>query len=210
MKTKIIGVSGRARAGKDTFANELQHQIIDQFPNFVVKRYAFADEIKRELTELMGVHFGVNFADLDGEEKEIYRPLLIGYGTVMRNKTECRHWWQVLEEQIERDNPDYAIISDVRFATNPNDEVTWIKKSGGKLVHICRYNSVKKVDGSGGEIRLPIEFGSEDEKANESALYEAADFCVNWKTEPEKDKLKEITTKKCNEFIFENINYFVK
>lgn len=203
MKTKIIGVSGRARAGKDFFSNSLRDLLQEECPNLKVGRYSLANEIRRDLDEFLVPKFGFSLFENPNTDKEIYRPLLIGYGTMMRNKTDNKHWWQTLEKQIVNDGPDVAIISDIRFAQNDNDEVSWVQRNNGKLVHIKRFSV-----NNGRKKYLP--FASDDEKKNEPLLLKAADYLINWETEEDDEKLQSLCQQEAMNFYHENINTFLK
>ena len=67
---RIIGVSGVAGVGKDTFF-QLLSEIIP------CKRYALADELKKEVRQWTKLHYGIDSFDCTIEEKNLIRPFLV-------------------------------------------------------------------------------------------------------------------------------------
>jgi hypothetical protein len=136
-KPYLIGISGRARSGKDTLAwllvDALRPLGID------ARRYGWADALKA----VCRVEYGMVFKDA---------PLLQRVGVDYRNgcRANCSEvpvyegahghyptpdiWVNTLLDTIAEDAPDIAIISDTRF---PN-ELAAIKAAGGMTVRIER------------------------------------------------------------------------
>lgn len=128
-----------------------------------IRRYAFADALRQEVNQaylsaggwrqLFGTwefmqHNG-NFVELpewvrqgyeeDPEINEQYpfgkqRTLLQWWGTEYRRSVEENYWVRQLAEQIEKEKPAYALITDCRF---PN-EFAWVQSVGGKTVRVDR------------------------------------------------------------------------
>ena len=68
----IIGISGVARSGKDTLANNFVK--IFKHLGIKAKRYAFADELKREVKPFLKKHSGLDSFTQDDEVKKMIRP----------------------------------------------------------------------------------------------------------------------------------------
>jgi hypothetical protein len=98
----IIGVSGNARAGKDTFCN-----LYKENKDKNTKRVAFADAIKEELKNLLLTNFNINPLNCSDEEKEIIRPLLVSYGTDVARKLNKNHWIDKIKDQLILNEQDY-------------------------------------------------------------------------------------------------------
>lgn len=91
---KIIGVCGTKCVGKDTF-----YKLLDKkYPNKFV-RFAFADELKNDLFELVRDQWGLDVKNLSGNKKESIRPLLIGYGCSWRN-IDPLHWVKEINKKL--------------------------------------------------------------------------------------------------------------
>lgn len=129
---KIIGLTGVARSGKDTFFECLK----SNFSNLRFSRIAFADELKHECNDFLMKNTGISAFTEDPEEKEIIRPFLVTYGTHVRRRLNQNCWIDKIEPKMIKDrlNTDIFVITDVRF---PN-ELTWIKSRGGSVIHIQR------------------------------------------------------------------------
>jgi hypothetical protein len=130
-KTLIIGISGKARAGKDTLAAAL--------PGFV--KGSFAAELKSRVMR----DFNLTDAHMNGALKEVRlaelagcssRQLLIDYGNLFRKYNE-NYWVDFLMEKIEAEMPPRVAITDVRY---PN-EAERIKAAGGIMVRLERHTS---------------------------------------------------------------------
>lgn len=132
--TRIIGITGFARAGKTTFAKYLQKRMSKQYPTKIHKIYAFANALKEEANAKCQQLHGISAFTENWEEKKLVRPLLVEIG-LRERKTDPEHWIKVLDKVIQRDNPDTAIVSDVRFL----NEAKWlIKTYEGRLIEIRR------------------------------------------------------------------------
>lgn len=216
-KTKLIGVSGKARVGKDSFSNALVKTIQENYPSVTTKRFAFADELKRELAPFFMEQFGVDVFNLPDETKEIYRPMLIAHGQIRRALTKNKYWVDKLQETISREQPDFAVISDLRYIVGENSEFDWIKQNNGLVVHVERYEyeRVLKKETHGnekGKISLRKKFfppASNDEKENDPRLKKAADYNVSWETSG-KEYIEKDAREKSLDFYLKNINFFLK
>lgn len=135
---KIIGMSGYARSGKDTFAAALIE--------LGWKRYALADSLKRAALALDPIviteqgptrlSFLVDNRGWEqAKENADVRQLLQRLGTeVGRTYFGENAWIDVLDRQIADEDPERVVVTDVRF---PN-EVEWLRANGGVLIRIER------------------------------------------------------------------------
>jgi hypothetical protein len=105
----IIGISGKKRAGKDTFFN-VAHKILNG--KYPVKRYAFADNVKKFAVK----YLNVPTADIKNEEN---RFILQGIGQMLREEVSKDFWVNSLFAEIYKSrqlNPsEISIITDVRY-----------------------------------------------------------------------------------------------
>jgi len=127
----IIGVAGKARSGKDTFAEHMKLK-------YDYTQLAFADPLKEACAKVIDVPVE-NFYDAD--KKEIVddfwgispREMAQKFGTEsMRHVFFDDFWIRLMEKQLNKYND--VVISDVRF----ENEASWIREQGGIVVHIQR------------------------------------------------------------------------
>lgn len=158
----IFGFGYKARSGKDTAVKN----IVDAFKDRVdVRRYAFADELKREFVEaakeaggtwelfnqMKVTHKLPDWVQYDfaapkddpicGEYGK-HRTLLQWWGTEYRRKQDPMYWVRKLGLTLEKEAPAFALISDMRF---PN-EGAFIKLFGGYTVKVTRTGLVQESD----------------------------------------------------------------
>ena len=120
----ILGITGKMRAGKSTFAT-LMHDLLPS------DRASLASPIKRLACEVAG------HSASDPDRKETVRPLLQAIGEVCKQLHGQDYWLRILasvwEDQIKA--PDrWVIIDDVRSITEAN----WILEQGGHVVRVVR------------------------------------------------------------------------
>lgn len=187
---KVIGVSGYARAGKDTFAS-IAIDILKQ-NGFEAKQYSFAGALKEEVKDFLQKNCGVDVYTQDGELKKDIRDFLVWYGTTFWRKRDPKRWIRGVDLQIKSDGNnadgivkpkiDIAIISDVRYL----NEAEWIHSWGGYLVHIAAY---KWQDGSidfkhtnipDGKVKVFFDAPNEQEKINDPLVNAQSDIKVEW------------------------------
>lgn len=113
----IIGISGKARSGKNYLATELRKQL----PNSEIYSFANALKCHCRVAGLMTIK--------DGN-------ILQEVGTDVYRTKDNDFWVRMLDYQIQEENPKIAIIADVRF---PN-EVKWIEDKGGINIRVIRIN----------------------------------------------------------------------
>ena len=158
----IIGVSGSARSGKDTFF-QLLNKYYGSPKHF--QRFAFADELKNDLRRLISRKFGIKISNCTDEEKELIRPLMVSYGKLARNINED-YWIQRLMNKIlPYKNLKVPVITDVRY---PNEQ-RYLKQHFEDCinVHISRKGFP------------PI---NEEEEENVPTLKDNCDYHLEWET----------------------------
>lgn len=125
----LIGITGKAGSGKDTFAK----YFIDNH-NFT--RYAFAGPIKRMIQAGFGVDPGV-WDDRTAKEQQLEwlgvspRVLAQTLGTEWGRDVIHPDVWLLIAEQALGQH-DNLIVTDVRF----DNEAQWIKEHGGYMVSV--------------------------------------------------------------------------
>lgn len=159
----IIGISGVARSGKDSLANNLV--MIFETLGIKAKRYAFADELKREVQSFLMQKTGLDSFTQDDEQKKMVRPFLVAYGTNIRRALNRNCWIDTLKEFISKD--EIAIISDVRY----ENEADWIQENGF-LIHLARV-------AKSGEFIQPANI---EEAENDPILQKKANLSYVWQT----------------------------
>lgn len=134
----LIGLGAKARQGKSYVANYMQEAVKS------IVQYSFAEELKKECKakhdELLPLWQAANNTKDVPVCKEDpiygYTRILQWYGTDVIRKRNPNHWVEKVAERIQKEQPEIAIITDVRF---PN-EAEFIKANGGYLVEVIRVN----------------------------------------------------------------------
>lgn len=139
MGALLIGLQGRARAGKDTVAARLvaEHGFV---------RLAFADELKRMAEEIDPLVYDHDF----NQNVPLAFALGVGGWERAKDRTTARAFLQKLGESVRMRNADFwvdvvwsdyamltedrIVITDVRY---PN-EVAWIRNEQGANVRVVR------------------------------------------------------------------------
>lgn len=149
----VIGFGYMNRSGKDSAAAEI---IKKRNPQYDVRRYAFADELKRECNEAIEKAGSLPelFYQMDEQLPEWVqleadidmtdplcpygkcRTLLQWWGSEYRREQEPLYWVTRMAERLYTDRPQVALITDMRF---PN-EMGWIRNGGheGYVVRVDR------------------------------------------------------------------------
>jgi hypothetical protein len=170
---KVIGVTGLARTGKDIYCKIATRILTDS--GFVVKKYAFADTLKNEVLPFLRDVCGVDVWTDDTEIKTDIRDFLVWYGTTFWRKREPNRWIKNVEIQLDKDKPDVALISDVRY---PN-EGHWIHSQEGFLVHLSKYTK-QSPDGGQTWIRRYQTAPNAEEAKNDPQMQMLANFKIVW------------------------------
>lgn len=138
-KRMVVGITGKARSGKDTFAGILKTAIeMDHDKYHKVVSTALADPI-RDMISTLGLGEDI-FSD-DNKERPLPPPLnhitprelMTTLGTDWgRNIIDINIWTKITLNKI-LNNPDkHFIITDVRF----DNEAQMIRDLGGIVIHI--------------------------------------------------------------------------
>lgn len=132
---KLIGITGFARSGKDTFYQRAAGLLSKEGHSST--RIAFADALKNELNELLTTHTGISAFTEEDKDKELIRPLLVTYGTHIRRHLNQNCWIEKVQPRVMHhlNEDDYVFITDVRY----ENEAQWITSQQGTLVSISRY-----------------------------------------------------------------------
>lgn len=150
----VVAFGYKARHGKDTAVRAI---LESRSHLYDIRRYAFADALKREYTKSIEM-VGGNVLDLmnqmrithhlpDWVQYELdadmtdpmcpygkHRKFLQWWGTEYRRYQDPFYWIKKTAQQIEKDNPQFALISDMRFV----NELLWVKAVGGFTVKVQR------------------------------------------------------------------------
>lgn len=185
MENNIIGLTGVARSGKDTFYAILKRYLKEK--NIESQRIALADELKTELGDFVEKKFRINLNKCDGADKELIRPLMVAYGKCRRVQTEGKYWTSLVDSKVKdlKKQLVIPIITDIRYIEYKEDEYAWLKNHNGILVHISR----KLDDGSF------VQPANIEEKSNDNKLKAVADYSVCWETCQDVNFLYELTQK---------------
>ena len=162
---KILGISGYARSGKDTFAKYAREILLEK--DIALVRFAFADKLKANINQFLVQKLGISANTRSDYEKKIIRPLLVGYGESARllNKD---YWINELKESMTAvigEKLDgkriIPVITDVRYV----NELLFIKELGGKAI----------------TIRQPdLAAANNEELINQKEVDEKSDFILTW------------------------------
>ena len=152
----IIGISGKARSGKDTFADMLAKELNNEaYPPYVMM--AFANELKMKCQEA----FDLSWEQLWGNEKEVEdkryakqivtytgctdnnyytiywtaREIMQNFGAFYRT-IDNEFWIKNLFKVAEQKEYTNVIITDVRYI----NEADYILEHGGVVIRVNREN----------------------------------------------------------------------
>lgn len=137
----LVGIHGKAKAGKDTVAQYLCNRYENAYTE------AFAGPLKKAAAELFGVDIDCFFDEAVKETTNpywnvTYRHMLQFFGTeVVRTTMGTDFWIKRLEGEIngnlggeEYCDGSIVVIPDVRF----DNEYDWILQNGGVCIHLVR------------------------------------------------------------------------
>lgn len=181
---KILGLTGVAKAGKDTFYKGL----IQAYPDIRFTRLSVADIIRRQLDTFIFKETGINVLNCTPEEKEIVRPLLAWYGDVKRKQTQGRFFIDQIEAMLNLDNiknADYLVITDIRFKEFTFDEPDWIHSKMGKVIHLTRILKDNTAAQPANEL----------ERINDPKMNDIADIRLGWPTLLPADNFDELVAR---------------
>lgn len=169
----MIGISGFARSGKDTFGEALQ-KILANY-GIKAKTYALATQLKIDIANFIQSEFGIDSFTKDDEDKKIIRPLLVGYGEAWR-MANPDHWLEILDSNLEpRTLP---IITDIRYENESN----YILENQGFLLNINR----TLPDGNF------INAANKQEETNHPLVLSKCHFNLCWNTTEDQSEIEQI------------------
>jgi hypothetical protein len=164
----LLGLTGLAGAGKDLLFSE-----IAKFTT--AKRLALADNLKMEMQEYLLKCFGIDILHATREQKESVRDLLVAHGKVRRKISKGRYWTSLItKETIKYRKECLTVITDIRYAKYPEDEHFWLKKMGGKLIHLKKFIINENED------LIPLKYPNIDEAENDPILLSLSDYQIEW------------------------------
>jgi hypothetical protein len=138
----MIGISGLARSGKDTLAENLANIIRYEW-NMDVEIFSFAEEIKNQANDLLKKYYNISAFSEDTKEKEYIRPLLVAHGECMKSFYGKNIWAETVLKKIKsRKSKIFPIISDVRF----DFEAKFLQENGGRIIHISKVGNLPPND----------------------------------------------------------------
>ncbi len=159
---QIIGISGYARVGKDSFGKMLSQELSVEY-NKYSKRLSLAYELKKDLDTFLLKKFNISAFTENSEEKKFIRPLLICYGTTLMRKKDPDCWIDKLQKTIDINNSSdiISLVCDIRF----ENEADWIHRNNGILINLERSGT---------------EPADENENFNGPILKSKSDLNVDW------------------------------
>ena len=174
----VIGVSGFARAGKDTFVTIAKNILAAN--GIAAVQYSFANTLKKEIEPFLRDMCGCDVWTQDTEIKKDLRDFLVWYGTTWWRKRDPKRWIRHVDVALKSEQPQVALISDVRY---PN-EGEWIHSWGGYLIHVSAY-TIKELYCEQGKYKYDYEkvffnAPNEQEKLNDPLVKGMADYKIEW------------------------------
>jgi hypothetical protein len=179
MNNLVVGLSGVAGCGKDTFYEILKDSLSKR--GIKTKRYSLADALKKEVSEWTKTHYGIDSSDCPREEKEIIRSFLVFHGSQKRRRSEGRHWIRILNDIIESDKLPHdtvVVITDIRYDDYPKDEAYWIQEElNGVLVHIKMYELIPRLNRN---VKTYTKPANPEEERNDPKLINKTNYKIEW------------------------------
>jgi hypothetical protein len=160
----VIGISGAARSGKDTFFYLLNEKMKKM--NFSCNRSAFADNIKQELKDVILNNFGIDVFNPSEKEKNLIRPLLVAYGTDLGRALDENIWIKRILPKIKKEQKQQDVISVITDIRYPNEQ-NFLRNTFNNFqsVHIERFNCPP---------------ANKEEKTNNPKLRKNSDYIISW------------------------------
>lgn len=151
----IIGIVGRARVGKDTFASILAEELFDS-TRFRFVLIAYATELKKRLQ----YDFDLSYEQLWGSEKETpdfrykkrdsdnsfwtAREIMQFIGTECYRSVDSDFWVKQLFRIIDDNEYSNVIITDIRFP----EEAVPVSDRGGYLIKVTSVRELEEINGN--------------------------------------------------------------
>jgi hypothetical protein len=169
---KIVGISGHARVGKNTFADCIEAL----FPESKFKIIALGDLLKEEAREQIYELYNLDSFSKKTEEKVIFRQFLVDLSKKNRRESLGKHYTNAILPVINEcfEEGIIPIVADVRHDEYLEDEYSFIKNLGGIVVYVEKI--LKSPDGQF-ELLGPA---NQAEAENGPRIKEKADALVSW------------------------------
>jgi len=133
----IIGLAGKARAGKTTAADYISAK-------YEIPTYAFADPLKAAACQLFGIAPQMAYGTGGYDREQIVpqwgisvREMLQKLGSECMRMNFGADFWTKRAEIVTNQHR-HLIISDVRF----DNEADWVKSKAGIVINITRESSI--------------------------------------------------------------------
>ena len=146
---------------------------------YSAKQFALASALKRDCENFLKTHCDLDVHTDNTHQKTLFREFLVWYGDLRRKQTNGRHWIETMDDTLSRYTGDIALVSDVRYATYPNDELGWVLyEHEGLLVHLRRYEkSSSLVIEADGSVKVDyVQPPNEHERINDPKMREGLTF----------------------------------
>jgi len=133
----LIGITGKARSGKDSAARHL-------FERYAFTRVAFADPLKLAAQSAFGLTMEQTFLDAYKDQRneywgmthrEIFQKMGVGLRDLFGPEIWIKRWFLPYRLLAKTDD---IVVPDVRF----DDEADVIRSLGGTIVHLARPNLI--------------------------------------------------------------------
>lgn len=173
MNKIILGVGGKARAGKDTLCQIILSEM--KMRGFSAKRIALADALKQEINPYLVDKYGIDIFNCSPEEKEKVRPELIELGRTRRLESEGTFWTNIVSREAQKCDEQFIIVPDIRYNVYENDEAAWVRRNG-ILIHLAKYTL-------NGEEKIYYK-SNDEEEGNDPKVKQAADYIFEWRVAP--------------------------
>lgn len=174
-KPFIVGVTGTARSGKNTFCDLLQQELLDRL-KISSSQLSFAYTLRQELEDFTRY---CGYSIWREEDKEKLRPLMVWYAGLKREDSKGMYFIDNLKKQVERLSSVYNVflINDARFAAYEYDEADYCKENG-ILVHISKY---RLPDPERSDIKWFDTPPNSTEAYNDPKIKAKSDYQISWK-----------------------------
>jgi len=114
-KKIVIGLSGHATCGKDSFCELSIPYLYDK--GYSSKRVALADELKKDLNHFLIEKVGISAFTKDPKQKQLLRSFLVAYGTDIMRAIDPDVWLKRMDKNIQAlfTFGGIPIITDIRY-----------------------------------------------------------------------------------------------
>lgn len=168
----IIGISGFARSGKDTFAKLLAERLeMDKVKTTIL---SFAFSLKADIDTFCLSKINISAFTEETDLKSKIRPILIAYGACQRSTSNGTYWLEKIKPEIDlffNNGGNVVIVPDLRFKEYSFDEYDFIRSYESNLVL-----TISKTNADGTQ----NEPAHESESRNFPFFLQNSDLNVNW------------------------------